>query len=227
MSLHRFFTPASVGLVCVFAALIAASTLAPEITLAVGVPISLQTFAVVLSALVLGPWRGVAAVSLYLLVGLAGAPIFANGVGGTAIFARPSWGFLLGMALAAIVVGELARRLRRAGRASVTMLVVAGLASIPVVYAVGVPVLAHMVGLPVVGVAEGCSAISLDAASGCANALTLGAIPFLPGDVVKVVLAALIAAAVHRAYPMILPRAAATQASDVPRTSDSHVPSDA
>ena len=66
-------TPATdLALIAVFAALIAAFSLTPAIPVAGGVPITLQTLAVVLAGLVLGPVRGFLAALLYVLVGMAG-----------------------------------------------------------------------------------------------------------------------------------------------------------
>ncbi|SEJ69690.1 biotin transporter BioY [Demequina mangrovi] len=200
---HRGFTAQSIALVAVFAGLIAASTLTPEITLAAGVPLSLQTFAVVVTALVLGPWRALAATALYIAVGLAGAPIFSNGVAGFAIFARPSWGYLLGMLVAAPVVGLIAQLLARRGSLTYVPLLGAGLVSIPIIYAFGVPVLASKLGLNVFTLPADCEGVG-DFASGCVTGITVGTVPFLPGDLLKVFLAALVAAAIHRAYPGLL-----------------------
>jgi len=214
MSLHKYFTGTNVALVAVFAGLIAASTAVPEVTLLSGVPLSLQTFATVLAAMVLGPWRGAAAIALYIIVGLAGAPIFANGVAGLSIFARPSWGYLFGMLLAAIVVGLVVRAQRRRGSLNFVSLLGAGLLSIPVIYAVGVPVLSSKLGINMLTLPAACEGIG-DFASGCVTGLTVGTVPFLPGDLFKVFLAAAVGAAIHRAYPWVLgTRAAAASAKD-------------
>ncbi|WP_430866908.1 biotin transporter BioY [Demequina aurantiaca] len=215
MSLHKYFTGTNVALVAVFAGLIAVSTAVPEISLISGVPISLQTFSTVLAALVLGPWRGASAIGLYIVVGLAGAPIFANGVAGFSIFARPSWGYLLGMLVAAIPVGLIVRRLRRRGALSFVSLLGAGLVSLPVVYAFGVPVLANKLGLNVFTLPAGCEGVG-DFASGCVTGLTVGTVPFLPGDLVKVFVAAAVAAAIHRAYPWVLGTRAASKQATAP-----------
>jgi biotin transport system substrate-specific component len=178
-----------VALIAVFAGFIAVSTAVPEVTLAFGVPVSLQTFAVVLAGLVLGPWRGVSAVLLYVVVGLAGAPIFANLMGGTAVLAGPTGGFLLAFAPAAWVVGAIAVAFRSRGRLGYAPLLVAGLASIPVVYAIGIPWLAWR------------AQITLTEA-----AIAMG--PFVVGDLLKVVVAAGVAAIIHRAYPHLMPASA-------------------
>lgn len=194
----------NIALIAVFAAFIAASTAVPEVTLAFGVPLSLQTFAVVLAGMVLGPWRGFSAVLLYIVVGVAGAPIFANFRAGPSIFAGPTGGYLVGMLLAAVAVGAIAVMLRRRGRLGFFRLFLTGLVSLPVIYAVGVPWLAARTGLPVMGSPAGCDAW-LDFSEGCANALTVGVVPFLPGDILKVIGAAAVAAIIHRAFPQLMP----------------------
>ena len=94
--------------IAVFAALIAALALVPSIPIG-PVPITLQTLGVLLAGLILGPWRGFAAVTLYLLVGLAGLPVFAGGTGGLGVFGKPSIGYLLSFPIAALVAGALSR----------------------------------------------------------------------------------------------------------------------
>ncbi|MFV0632670.1 biotin transporter BioY [Demequina sp.] len=202
--MRRHLTGVNIALVAVFAGFIAASTAVPEVTLAFGIPLSLQTFAVVLAALVLGPWRGLAAVSLYIVVGLAGAPIFANFRSGFAVLAGATGGYLVGMMLAAVVVGAVVVARRRRAPLTLSFLIGAGLLSIPVIYAVGVPWLAARTGLPVFTTPEGCASV-VDMSEGCVTALTVGVVPFLPGDVVKVILAAIAASVIHRAYPQLLP----------------------
>ena len=210
--MRHHLTGTNIALIAVFAAFIAASTAVPEVMLAFGVPLSLQTFAVVLAGLVLGPWRGSAAVVLYIVVGVAGAPIFANFRAGPSIFAGPTGGYLVGMVFAAIAVGVAAVMLRRTRRLGFGRLFLAGLVSLPVIYAVGVPWLAARTGLPVVGTPAGCDTW-LDFTEGCANALTVGVIPFLPGDVLKVIAAAGAAAIIHRAFPQLMPAPALVDSS--------------
>ncbi|MFW7414981.1 biotin transporter BioY [Demequina sp. SO4-18] len=214
--MHRHLNGPTIAVVAVFAAFIAASTAVPEVTLAFGVPLSLQTFAVVLAALSLGPWRAAAAMSLYLVVGLAGAPIFANFRGGPSVFAGPTGGYLIGMLVATVVVGALVAWRRRRGPLTFLSLLGPGLVSIPVIYAIGVPWLAARTGLPVLPPA-GCTNL-WTVSEECVNALTVGVVPFLPGDIIKVLLAALAAAVIHRAYPQLLP-APALRADAVTRES--------
>lgn len=73
------------------------------------VPQTAQTFALLLIAAILGPWRGCAAVAAYLVLGAAGLPVFADGASGFAVLAGPTGGFLLGFLPAALLAGWAAR----------------------------------------------------------------------------------------------------------------------
>lgn len=179
--------------IAVFAAFIAALTLVPAVYLLGGaVPLTLQTLAVTLAAAVLGPRKGALAVLVYLAMIAVGLPVGAGYSGGLGVLAGPTGGYLVGFVLAALVVGTLARwalRLSSTGRGSVagsTALFLACLAGIPVVYAVGVPWLALSTGMPF------------------GKALSVGALVFLPGDVLKAAIAAVVTAAVARALPHVV-----------------------
>lgn len=130
------------------------------------VPLSLQTFAVLLSAAALGPARAAAGMLLYLGAGMAGVPWFSQQASG---WGFPSFGYLIGFVLAAALVGVLARR---GADRSVIGTVATMVAGNLVIYAVGVPYLAVAIGVDLW------------------QALVLGAIPFLIGDALKIVLAA-------------------------------------
>ncbi|MCT7356055.1 biotin transporter BioY [Streptomyces sp. 15-116A] len=129
------------------------------------VPVTGQTFAALLVGTTLGARRGLLSLAVYALVGIAGVPWFAEGKSGIAM---PSFGYILGMLLAAGVVGALARRGadRSVWRMAGTM--VLGEA---IIYAVGVPYLA---------LATGMSASA---------AIAAGLTPFLIGDALKAALA--------------------------------------
>ncbi|MFJ8533415.1 biotin transporter BioY [Streptomyces sp. NPDC093591] len=129
------------------------------------VPVTGQTLAVLLVGTALGAGRGFLSLALYALAGIAGVPWFANGTSGAA---APSFGYILGMILAATVVGALARR-----GADRTALRTAGamLLGEAIIYAIGVPYLA---------LATGMSATA---------AIAAGLTPFLIGDAVKAALA--------------------------------------
>ena len=134
------------------------------------VPITGQTMAVLLVGALLGSRRGALAVLAYIAEGLAGLPVFAGGAAGLARLFGPTGGYLVGFVAAAFLVGWLAERGwdRRFG----TTLAAMTLGNL-VIYAVGVVWLAVFVG-------------------GLSRAWSLGVLPFLPGDVIKIILAAVL-----------------------------------
>jgi biotin transport system substrate-specific component len=132
------------------------------------VPITGQTFAVLLTGAVLGPRRAFAAQTLYLIEGACGLRFFAGGVGGAAVFAGPTAGYLLAFPFAAALTGWLSSR--GWDHRFPTMLL-AMLIGSTVIFALGLAVLSRF--LP---------AGQLAAA---------GLLPFLPGDLVKAAAAAL------------------------------------
>lgn len=172
--------------IAVFAALIAALSLVPGIPIG-PVPITLQTLGVALAGLVLGPWRGFAAVALYLAVGFAGLPVFAGGAAGLGVLGKPSVGYLLSFPIAAMVAGLLSRWFTRFNpRFRFLWLFLAGLgASILVIHPAGI------LGLMAILHIDFAKALAIDMA-------------FWPGDVLKNLAAAAIAMAVHKAFPALL-----------------------
>ena len=132
------------------------------------VPITAQTFAVLLVGASLGWMLGAASLLLYWLVGLAGAPVYAEQHGGWETFMGPTGGYLIGFVLAAAVTGYLAqRRWDRRFSSSVTAMLTGSV----VIYACGLPWLAA----------------EIDA--GLEGTLEAGLYPFVVGDVLKLYLA--------------------------------------
>lgn len=178
------------ALIAVFAGLIAAFALLPAIPLGgIGVPITLQTLAVALTGLVLGPKRGFLATLLYLAVGFAGLPVFAGGKAGLGVFAGPTIGYLLSFPLMAALAGFLAYRVLRSPR-RMTWLWLAGcgvVASVTLNHTLGI------LGLVLIAHLDVGKAI-------------LGDLVFLPGDIAKNLAAGFIAAQVHRAFPALARR---------------------
>ncbi len=130
------------------------------------VPLTLQTFAVLLVGASLGTVRGMLSMGLYLVAGVVGVPWFAQGTSGAA---GASFGYVVGFILAALLVGRLAERGATRGPLSTAGVMVLGNLAI---YAIGVPWLMVV------------------AQVGFAKALALGVIPFLIGDLIKVAVAA-------------------------------------
>lgn len=130
------------------------------------VPLTLQTFAVLLVGAALGTWRGVAAMVVYAAAGSAGVPWFSAGSSGAG---GASYGYILGFIVAAGVVGRLAER-----GATLTPLRTAGLMVVGnlVIYSIGVTYLKFAIDAP------------------WSTALALGVVPFLLGDALKIALAA-------------------------------------
>lgn len=185
---RRGWTAGDLSLIAVFAALTAVFSILPGIPLGAGVPITLQTLAVILTGILLGPGRGGAAVGLFLLAGLAGLPVFSGFRGGLGVLAGPSAGYLLSFPVAAFVAGLLAGVvLRRARRARFVFLFAAGLVtSFLVVHPAGIAGLMINADLPFP------AALAADMA-------------FWPGDVVKNLLAGAVAVSVFKAFPRLVP----------------------
>ena len=143
------------------------------------VPMTMQPFAMLLVAGFAGPGLATAAVAAYLVEGACGLPVFAgtpeHGVG-LAYLSGPTGGYLLAMLPAAWVAGQAARLWPRR-----PALLFAGLlAAIAVVYLGGVAWLSRIVGFE--------------------HALGVGALPFIPGDVVKAALACAVLLATRRRH---------------------------
>jgi len=169
--------------VALFAAITAVLGLVPAVQIG-PVPITAQTLGVMLAGSILGARRGFLSQLLFLVLVAIGLPVLPGGGGGLAVFAGATAGYLISWPIAAFVVGLLTARFwARYNLAWGTVANVVG--GIVVIYAIGVPVLVAASGLP------------------WHDALWLGAAVFIPGDLVKAVLAAVIAVQVRRSYPVI------------------------
>ena len=133
------------------------------------VPITGQTFAVLLLGALYGSKRGPATVVTYLALGAVGLPVFAGGAFGIARLVGPTGGYLLGFVAAAFVVGLLSERGwdRKLWTTAVGMIIGNG-----IIYVAGVLWLSRFVGWPAV--------------------LSTGVLPFLAGDALKIALATIL-----------------------------------
>ncbi len=134
------------------------------------VPITGQTLGVLLIGALYGPWRSALCLLAYLGEGAAGLPVFAGGASGWAVLVGPTGGYLIAFPVAAAIVGLLVQPLRG---------VLAGWRALPglligtvVIYLIGVPGLALSTGM------------------GLPTAISKGMLPFIPGDLIKVAVAA-------------------------------------
>lgn len=132
------------------------------------VPITGQTFGVLLVGSLLGPRLGLLALLLYLLEGVIGLPFFAGGSSGYTHLVGATGGYLISFPLAAALCGWLADRgWDRRFMPAVAVMVLANV----LIYAIGATWLGFFIGFE--------------------NALLKGVLPFLPGDALKIVLAAI------------------------------------
>lgn len=130
--------------------------------------ITLQTFFTAMAGCVLGPWYGALSQLVYVALGLVGLPIFTQG-GGIGYLMQPTCGFLIGLIPAAWVIGRIAGR-----KPEPKQIVPACLLGYGVLYAIGVPYMALILNT-FLGKGMGFSAI-----------MWAGMIPFLPGDMIKI-----------------------------------------
>jgi biotin transport system substrate-specific component len=146
-----------------------------QIAVGYPVPVTGQTFAVLMVAAMLGARRGALCILTYLAEGLLGLPVFAQGKGGLTAFLGPTGGYLVGFVLAACVVGALSERTwDRRVRTTVAAMVLGNL----LIYSCGLAwlwCLAQLFARPLGG-----------------TVLAVGLYPFLIGDVLKIALAAIL-----------------------------------
>jgi len=134
------------------------------------IPVTGQTFGVLLIGAALGSKRGAAVIMLYIIEGGFGLPFFAGGASGLGILTGATAGYLAGFVMAAYVVGLLAERgLERNVRTSIIPFIAGTL----IIYLCGVTWLSIVLG-------------NLN------KAITLGVAPFLMGDAIKLIAASLI-----------------------------------
>lgn len=150
-----------------------------------GVPITAQTLGVMLAGLVLGARRAPLAILVVLALAAAGLPVLAGGRGGLGVFVGPSVGYMIGWIAGVVVIGLIAHGARFTWwRAGIAALV----GGILVIYLFGIPIQALITGVPL-------------------GPTILSSLVFLPGDLIKAVVAVLLAVALRRAYPRAFPAA--------------------
>ncbi|MGI4848304.1 MAG: biotin transporter BioY [Janthinobacterium lividum] len=177
-------SPRSSSYIALFAALLAVFGMIPKIDLPFGVPITLQTLGVMLGGCLLGPRRAFFTLLLFLLAVALGLPLLSGGRGGIGVFLAPSSGFLIGFLFGAPVTGLLMRRFHRGAGAGVFVAaflssLIGGVLVIYLFGIVGLALLAHMT-FTQAGIAV---------------------LAFIPGDLIKCVVCALLVQNVMRAMP--------------------------
>ncbi len=194
MDIH---TATKVSRISLFTALIAVGSYIAVPIPGSPAPVVLANLFAILAGMVLGPAAGAAATTMYLIVGLAGLPVFAGGAGGLAHLAGPTGGFLVGYVPAAIVSGSIFRLLSQ--RTSLRCTLAGALAAATGIMTIYVPGVIWM-------------SLVLDLSP--IAAIAAGMLPFLPGDIAKAVAAALVLPAIERSPVEITTRSPSGAAYD-------------
>lgn len=135
------------------------------------VPITAQTFFMNVAALLLGGTLGALSQLIYVMLGVVGIPVFAGGKAGLGVLFGPTGGYLAGFVLAAFVVGTVNRLKNNPG--------------------ILWHIFSMLIGMFLIYV-PGSSWLSFTAHMSFHKALAVGALPFIPGDLLKIALAALV-----------------------------------
>ncbi|MFD2025042.1 biotin transporter BioY [Promicromonospora aerolata] len=202
---RRVLDTTDLARVAVFAALVAALGLPGSFSVLGGVPITAQTFGVMLAGAILGPRLGALSIIALLTLTAVGLPLLAGGRGGISVFVGPSAGYLIGWIAGAFVIGLIVHSSARkpaVWRTALAMLV----GGILVVYAFGIPVQSLVTRLPLAETA-------------------LTSLVFLPGDLVKAALATLTVSTLLRAYPRAFRRTWRPSARQETQETDAPTPS--
>ncbi len=165
-----------IALAATFAALISVTS---PISIPLGpitpVPITLQVFLVYLAAMLLGAWYGALSMVIYVILGAIGLPVFAGLSSGTAVLLGPTGGYLFGFPIASLLGGLVARRRSATRGADTIRISISALVSVLVIYGIGVVWLTSYLGLTI------------------EQGILFGAVPFIPVDLLKAVVAVPIA----------------------------------
>jgi biotin transport system substrate-specific component len=164
-------------LIALFAALTAVMALFVSIPLPFSpVPLTGQTFAVMLAGSLLGARRGAMSQLIYILIGAVGLPVFSQGMGGLGVLVGPTGGFLWGFVVGAYIIGRMVER--RTRPSLLYLLAATATGGVLAVYIPGIIQLSLVAGLTV---------------SQAAAAMVY----YLPGDVIKIIASSLLAYKMH------------------------------
>jgi biotin transport system substrate-specific component len=135
------------------------------------VPISLQTLFCGLAGVILGSYTGALSQVVYVLLGIIGLPVFTGGKAGLGILLGPTGGYLIGFIIAAFVIGKIVEIRREAGVVWIGMALLVGEL---IIYTFGVLQLSIVADLSIT------------------KSIFAGALPFIPGDLLKLAAAIII-----------------------------------
>ena len=136
------------------------------------VPLTLQTLFTLLAAMTLGSVMGASSQIIYVLLGVIGLPVFAGFKAGIGILFGPTGGFLFGFIISAYVIGKIIEVKKEK---NIFYYFLAGIMGTIILYIIGITQLSLVTGI------------------GIKKAMTVGMLPFLPGDILKIIAASFIA----------------------------------
>ncbi len=146
------------------------------------VPVTLQSLFILLTGLILGPRWGLISIGVYLLAGICGLPVFAGATGGIAHFAGPTGGYLFGFLPAVFMIGLISEKAgqKRSSNHPKQMIfdILAMICGTALIYLFGVSWLVNLYAGKGMTIVQG---------------LAVGMVPFLPGDLLKIIAACAIA----------------------------------
>lgn len=181
-------------LIALFAALTTVLFVLPSTMLSVGVPISATSLGIMLCGTVLGSRAGALAAALFVVLVALGVPSMFGAVSGWGLFAGPRAGFLLGFPVAAFVTGLVVEKWQ--APIGLTAFVGAVLGGIVVLYLIGIPVMGQLLAAD----KAGAMFKDLPAYSALPLPLAMAAL-FVPGDLIKCVICALITRTIAQMRP--------------------------
>lgn len=135
------------------------------------VPVTMQTLFVILAGALLGGYLGALSQVVYILLGVIGLPVFSGGKAGFGVLIGPTGGYLIGFVVGALVIGKLTSLKRDPG---LLWLMGSMLAGVAIIYTLGIAQLMLVAKLDFI------------------KAISVGLLPPLPGDIIKIVVAAFI-----------------------------------
>lgn len=144
------------------------------------VPITLQTLLIYLTALLLSPGQTALTITVYLLLGLVGLPVFAGGNSGPGAFVGGTGGYLIGFLLAGIFISLLKGKTANPLRYSILMIL-----GTVMIYLLGN------------------FTVSMVAHTGYLAAFSLSTFPYIPGDIIKIILAVVLASLLKKQLPYL------------------------
>jgi len=133
------------------------------------IPITMQTLFVILSGALLGGYLGALSQVVYILLGIIGLPVFTGGKAGFGVLIGPTGGYLIGFVVGAFIIGKLTSLRRDPG---LLWLMASMFAGMVIVYSLGIAQLMFVAELSFI------------------KAISVGLLPPLPGDIIKIVVAA-------------------------------------